>query len=192
MRNIEFPKIFVENTKHIISVLVLVSALIIIDQVTKALAQKYLEHSTSIVIIPNLVSLHFVRNEITYIHQYILYFMLSIIVFPSIIFHSIAEPFSRGIVFGLALVWGAIVSNNLIDAFALGYIRDFIKLHGVATGNIADQYRTIGLLIIIVGLLNRGERKISFKVIVKMLLSIIILLVLLVLYWKYLAESIPI
>lgn len=192
MRNIKFSKIFSENTKQIVNLVVLVSSLIIIDQVTKALFQKYLENSTSIVIIPNFISLHFVRNEITYIHQYILYFMLSVIVFPAVIFYSIAEPFSRGIIIGLALLWSAIVSNNIIDAFSLGYIRDFIKLHGVATGNIADQYKTVGLLVIIVGLLSKDEKKLNLKVIVKLLSSIIILLVLLILYWKYLAKNIPI
>lgn len=109
-------------------------------------------------IIPNFISLHFVRNEITYIHQYILYFILSVIVFPVIIFYSIEKSFSRGIIIGLALLWSAIVSNNIIDALSLGYIRDFIKLHGVATGNIADQYRTIGLLIIIVALIIKDEK----------------------------------
>ncbi|MEJ5351196.1 MAG: signal peptidase II [Melioribacteraceae bacterium] len=158
MRNIKFSKIFIENIKQIVSLLVLVSSLIIIDQVTKSLAQKYLENSTSIVIIPNFISLHFVRNEITYIHQYILYFILSVIVVPVIIFYSIEKSFSRGIIIGLALLWSAVISNNLLDAFLLGYIRDFIKLHGVATGNIADQYRTIGLLIIIVALIIKDEK----------------------------------
>lgn len=172
MRNIKFSKIFIENTKQIVSLLVLVSSLIIIDQVTKSLAQKYLENSTSILIIPNFISLHFVRNEITYIHQYILYFILSVIVFPVIIFYSIKKSFSRGIIIGLALLWSAIVSNNIIDALSLGYIRDFIKLHGVATGNIADQYRTIGLLIIIVALIIKDEKKLNSKIIVKLLFQL--------------------
>ena len=85
MRNIKISKIFSENATQIVSLLVLISSLIIIDQVTKALAQKYLEHSASIEIIPNLISLHFIRNEITYVHQYIFYFMLCLVVFPIII-----------------------------------------------------------------------------------------------------------
>lgn len=192
MRNIKFYKGLSENTKQIVSFIVLVSSLIIFDQFTKALAQKYLENSTDIVIIPNFISLHFIRNEIAYIHQYILYFILSVIVLPAIIFYSIAKPFSRKIIIGLVLLWSAIVSNNIIDAFSLGYIRDFLKLQGVATGNIADQYRTVGLLVIIVGILNKDEKKLNSKIIVKLLFPIIILLVLLILYWKYFAKKIPI
>ena len=192
MRNIKISKIFSENAGQIISLLVLVSALIIIDQVAKALAQKYLEHSASIEIIPNFLSLHFIRNEIHYIHQYIFYFILSFVVFPAIIFYSIAETYSKVVISGLALVWSAILSNNIIDAFLLGYIRDFIKLHGVATGNIADQFRTAGLLVIVVGLLIKDEKKLSLKVIVKLLISIVIVLALLILFWKYLAKSIAI
>ena len=192
MRNIKISKIFSENARQIVSLLVLVSSLIIIDQVTKALAQKYLEHSASIEIIPNFISLHFIRNEITYVHQYIFYFMLSLVVFPAIIFYSIAKKYSKVVIVGLALVWSAILSNNIIDAFLLGYIRDFIKLHGVATGNIADQFRTAGLLVIVVGLLIKDEKKLSSKVIVKLLVSIVVVLALLILFWKYLAKSIAI
>lgn len=192
MKNIKISKTFSENARQIVSSLVLVSALIIIDQVTKALAQKYLEHSASIEIIPNFLSLHFIRNEIQYIHQYIFYFILSFVVFPAIIFYSIAETYSKVVIIGLALVWSAILSNNIIDAFLLGYIRDFIKLHGVATGNIADQFRTAGLVVIVVGLIIKDQKKLSPKVIAKLLVSIVIVLALLILFWKYLAKSIAI
>ena len=192
MRNINISKIFSENARQIVSLLVLVSALIIIDQVTKALAQKYLEHSASIEIIPNFISLHFIRNEITYLYQYIFYFMLCLVVFPAIIFYSIAKKYSKVVIVGLTLLWSAILSNNIIDAFLLGYIRDFIKLHGVATGNIADQFRTAGLLVIVVGLIIKDEKKLSSKVIAKLLISIVIVLALLILFWKYLAKSMAI
>ena len=192
MRNINISKIFSENARQIVSLLVLVSSLIIIDQVTKALAQKYLEHSASIEIIPNFISLHFIRNEITYIHQYIFYFMLSFVVLPAIIFYSLAEKYSKVVIIGLTLVWSAILSNNIIDAFLLGYIRDFIKLHGVATGNIADQFRTAGLLVIVVGFIIKDEKKLSSKVVAKLLFTVVILLALLILFWKYLAKSIAI
>jgi len=192
MRNIKISKIFSENARQIVSLLVLVSSLIIIDQVTKALAQKYLEHSASIEIIPNFISLDFMRNEITYLHQYIFYFILSFVVFPAIIFYSVAKKYSKVAKIGLALVWSAILSNNIIDAFLLGYIRDFIKLHGVATGNIADQFRTVGLLLIVVGFIIKDEKKLNSKVIAKLFFSIVIVLVLLILFWKYLAKSIAI
>ena len=192
MRNIKISKIFSENARQIVSLIVLVSSLIIIDQVAKALAQKFLEDSASIEIIPNFISLHFIRNEIQYIHQYVIYFILSLVVFPAIIFYSIAETYSKVVIIGMALVWSAILSNNILDAFLLGYIRDFIKLHGVATGNIADQFRTAGLLVIVVGLLIKDEKKLNSKVIAKLLISVVIVLALLILFWKYLAKSIAI
>lgn len=188
MRNIKISKIFSENAGQIVSLLILVFALIIIDQVTKALAQKYLEHSASIEIVPSFISLHFIRNEITYVYQYIFYLMLCLVVFPAIIFYSIAKKYSKVVLLGLALVWSALISNNIIDAFFLGYIRDFITLHGVATGNIADQFRTAGLLVIVVGLVIKDEKKLSSKVIAKLLISIVIVLALLILFWKYLAK----
>jgi lipoprotein signal peptidase len=181
-----------KNRRQIVSLFALIFLLIIIDQGTKVLAQKYLENSASVTIVPNLISLRFVRNEIVHIHQYIAYFILGVIVVPALIFYSIAKSLSKLIIIGLALMWAALISNNIVDTFALGYIRDFIKLYGVATGNVADQYRTFGLLTIIAGLLIKEEEKLTPKVILKLFISITILLILIVLYWRYFARNVPI
>ncbi|MGD8777881.1 MAG: signal peptidase II [Ignavibacteria bacterium] len=192
MIKIKFSEVVLENKKQIMVLFILLLSLMVLDQVTKALAQKYLENLPGIMIIPGFISLDFVRNEITNIHQYILYFIISFIVFPVIIFNSIAKPYSKTITFGLVLLWCAVISNNIIDTFSQGYISDFIKLHGVATGNIADQYKIAGSLLILVGLLKKDKEKLNSKIVLKILIGALILLTLMIFYWRYLAKLISV
>jgi len=185
-------EIFVSNKKQLKNLLLLSLALIIIDQATKFAAQKYLENSTPIILIPDMLSFHFVRNHILYLHQYIIYFILTIIILPLFILQQISKSASKILIAGLTLLWTAVFSNNIIDAFTLGYIRDFINLHGIAVGNIADQYRTAGLMIVIAGLIIKDEKRINKKTVIKLAIIIVIALILVALFWRYLAKSLAI
>lgn len=185
-------KIISSNKSQIKNLFIIIIALVLFDQLTKVVAQKYLENSPEIVLIPSLLSLNFVKNEIVHLHQYIIYFSLCIIVFPAIILHAINKSISKLIVIGLVVLCGAVLSNNIIDAFALGYIRDFIKLHGVATGNIADQYRTFGVILLIVGFIIKDQKKFTPILAIIILISIIIFLILSILFWRYLSSTLAI
>ncbi|MBA4321121.1 MAG: hypothetical protein C0412_22245, partial [Flavobacterium sp.] len=114
---------------------------------------------------------------------------LTIIILPAFILQQISKSASKLLIVGLTLLWTAVFSNNIIDAFTLGYIRDFINLHGIAVGNIADQYRNAGLLIVLAGLIIKDEKKINLKTITKLMIVIVIALILVALFWRYLAKS---
>lgn len=188
----QLVKIYKENKKLIKNLLLLSLILIIFDQVTKIIAQKYLENSSAIIIVPDVLSLVFVRNVINHFYQYIIYFILTIIVLPVIILQSMDKSYSKLVVIGLTLLWSAVFSNNVVDAFTLGYIRDFINLHGIAVGNVADQYRTIGLLVVIAGLIIKGDKKITPAVVIKVIIILTIALILTALFWRYLAKTMAI
>lgn len=177
-----------ENSVAIKSYALFFTMLIAFDQVTKLIAQSFLENSASVTLIPDLLKLHFIRNEIQFLHQYVIYGVINLIVMPAVIIYSIDKKYNRLVMFGLLMLWSAVFSNNIIDAFSLGYIRDFIQLHGVATGNVADQYRTIGVVLLITGLFIQENKKVDIRLILKIALTVIIILVLIMLYWRYLAR----
>lgn|GEM_PF-1851511 len=177
-----------ENKEEIKKILILIISLIAIDQITKAVMQNLLENKKQIELIPGLLSLSFIRNEIAHLYQYAFYFILTVTVFPAIIYQSFRQGYQRLVITGLILLWSAIISNNLIDVFMLGYIRDFINLNGVAVGNVADQYRTAGVLFIAAGLIAGKNQKLSFRLKATMVLLILTLLALMILFWKYLSK----
>lgn len=185
-------KVYLANRREIKRLLMLSLLLIIFDQTTKIIAQKYLENSTPIIVVPDLLSFYYVRNHISHIHQYIIYFVLVIILFPTIILQSISKSSSKTIIVGLTLLWSAVFSNNIIDAFLLGYIRDFINLHGIAVGNVADQYRNLGMLALVAGLIIKDEKKLTSKTLLKLALVLIMVLILTALFWRYLSKSMAI
>jgi len=180
-------KLSEEKSRLLKKLLLISAALIVFDQATKIIAQRFLEGTPDIIIIPNLLSLHFLRNTLHHFYQYLIYFLLILVFFPAIIIQTIKTGSSRMLLWGLIILWSAVFSNNIIDAFLLGYIRDFINLHGIAVGNIADQYRTIGFLLIVAGLMIKDEEKITKALIIKIAAVIIAALILTALFWRYLA-----
>ncbi len=187
MEHIGYRKVLRENKGHIRKMGLWFISLLIIDQVTKVIAQGALEGLSGIPLINGVLSFYFLRNEILYVHQYLLYFIIAVIAFPFLIIYSYAKGYPRLIITGMIILWCAVFSNNIIDVFALGYIRDFINLHGVAVGNIADQYRNAGFLIIIAGLIMGEDKSLSRKKIVRIIVISAAALLLTALFWRYLA-----
>lgn len=181
-----------ENKKELKNLLLCAFILIVVDQISKITAQAYLENEPDITIIPRFISLHFLRNEITHLYQYIIYFILVLVAFPVIIIQSLGGTYNKFITAGLIILWSAVFSNNIIDVFLLGYVRDFISLHGVAVGNIADQYRNIGALLIIAGLVIQKRKELSARTIIIIILSLLAVSILIIIFWRYLARYIAI
>ena len=165
-----------------------VCLLIAVDQATKLLAQNVLENHAGIILVPNLLGLRFLRNEISHFHQFLYYFITSIILFPAALLYAYVKSFPRLVIAGMTLLWSATLSNNIIDAFSLGYIRDFIDLHGIAVGNIADQYRNAGVAIVVAGLVIKDGEKINAGIVIKFILVALAALTLTALFWKYLSK----
>jgi lipoprotein signal peptidase len=192
MNKLNILQIIKHNNKELKKLLLWGLILIVIDQFFKLAAQKYLENSKDIVLIPNLLSLHFLRNEIIHLYQYVIYFVLAVIALPRIIIQMVDRAYNKLITVGLTLLWSAVFSNNLVDVFLLGYIRDLINLHGVAVGNIADQYRTVGLLLVIAGLIIREKEKLQSKTLIIITVSLLAALALFIIFWRYFAKSLAI
>jgi signal peptidase II len=184
--------VFNKNREQIKKLLLWICLLLTVDQATKLLAQSILENHTDIVLIPDLLGLHFLRNEIGRGYQYLYYFVVSIILFPAALLYSYAKSFPKLVVAGFTLLWSATLSNNIIDAFTLGYIRDFIDLHGIAVGNIADQYRNVGVVVVVAGLILQNEKKLDARYFTKFVLVALAVLTLMALFWKYLSRYLAI
>ena len=163
-----------------------------VDQTTKLMAQHGLENHPDIVLIPNLLSFHFVRNEISHSYQYLSYFPISFVVYPAAILYFYAKSYYQLVIMGMTLLWTAVLSNNIIDVFALGYIRDFIKLHGIAVGNVADQYRNAGVVLVVMGLMIKDKKELSPGILLKSILAALAVLTMVALLWRHLAKYWPI
>jgi len=177
-----------KNKKQITTLIFCVCLLIAFDQATKFMAQNALENQPDIILIPDLLSLHFLRNEILHGYQYLFYFLLSIVIFPAALLYFYAKSYYKLVIAGMTLLWSSTLSNSIIDAFTLGYIRDFIYLHGVSVGNMGDQYRNVGVAIVVAGLIIKDRKKLDAGMMVKLVLAILAALTLMALFWKYLAR----
>lgn len=191
MGNIGFSfawQIIRRNKIQIEKLMLWVCLLIAVDQATKLLAQNVLENHSGIILIPNLLSLRFLKNEISHFHQFLYYFVISFILCPAALLYAYAKSFPRLVIAGITLLWSATLSNNIIDAFSLGYIRDFIDLHGIAVGNIADQYRNAGVAVVVAGLVIKDGEKINAGMVFKIIMVALAALTLTALFWKYLSK----
>lgn len=190
MSRINFPirQVINKNKKQITTLIFCVCLLIAVDQATKFMAQNVLENKPDIILIPDILSLHFLRNEILHGYQYLFYFLISIIIFPAALLYFYTKSYYKLVIAGTTLLWSATLSNNIIDVFTLGYIRDFIYLHGVSVGNMGDQYRNAGVAIIVAGLIIKDRKKLEAGMMVKLILAIMATLTLIALLWKYLTR----
>ncbi|HSH36177.1 signal peptidase II [Schnuerera sp.] len=132
--------------------------IVILDQVSKFAAIKYLKGHSPYIIVENLFQLCYVENYGAAFgilqNRKIFFVIVTFIVIISIVFflvrynHSINKPLKIGLVMLLA---GAI--GNLIDRIRFGYVVDFIsfKLAGsydFPVFNVADIFIVAGTLLI--------------------------------------------
>jgi signal peptidase II len=149
----------------------IVSILIVIaDKLTKYLAVEFLMDKKPIVLINNLIELHFVKNYGAAFgimqNQRWLFIVITIIVLLAIIIFIIRANDRLHILTKISLgslLGGA--SGNLIDRIRLTYVVDFIKvdlgrLYDFPVFNIADIFIVIGtILLVLLILFDRHEVK---------------------------------
>ncbi|QQY78733.1 signal peptidase II [Keratinibaculum paraultunense] len=141
---------------------------IVLDQITKYLAVKYLKGKSSFVIIEDFLQLYYVENYGAAFgilqNRKIFFIIVTSIVIISIVFFLCKNPYNLSKIMQIALsmlLGGSI--GNLIDRIRLGYVVDFISIrigkgYDFPVFNIADTFIVIGtFLIVIMVLLDRYE-----------------------------------
>lgn len=136
------------------------------DIITKQLVQKHLIEHQSLQLLPNFLSITFVKNKgvafsildgfmplIIIITTIIIIFILKYI---STIKRNNLENISYGLILGGAL-------GNLIDRIFYGYVIDFIDIkiinYNYPIFNLADTLIVIGVVLILINNLKKGENK---------------------------------
>jgi len=132
-------------------------AVVIIDQVTKAIAVTELASAVSVPVIGKIVSLTLVKNTGAafglFKYQTTVFIFISLVAIAFTVFYLAKKKTNFYLV--LALILGG-AAGNLIDRLRLGYVVDFIDLHFWPVFNIADSCITIGAISLFVIIL-RGK-----------------------------------
>lgn len=149
----------------------MVSILIVIaDQLTKYLAVEFLMDKRPIVLINNLIELHFVKNYGAAFgimqNQRWFFIIITLFVLTAIVIFIIKYKYSLHLLTRIslgALLGGA--TGNLIDRIRLSYVVDFIKvdlgrLYDFPVFNIADIFIVVGtILLVLLIVFDRHEIK---------------------------------
>jgi signal peptidase II len=157
----------------IIKTVIVIVALIGLDQWTKNLAVKYLANQTPIVLIDGVFELNYTTNKgaafgILQNHQIMFAILtIAVVIFLAVIFLKIPQkkkymPLNICIA---VLIAGAI--GNLIDRLSLGYVVDFLyfKLINFPIFNVADIYVTCSAVVLLfVMLFVYKEEDLNFHV----------------------------
>jgi len=137
-------------------VLVIVSSVIFLDQLSKFLAARFLQLNTPVILIKNFLYITLVHNRGAafgmFKNQLLLFVLISFFT-TLLIFHHLKSkknPIILKISLSLILA-GAI--GNLIDRLRFGFVIDFLDLRFWPVFNLADSALTIGALLISWGIL---------------------------------------
>lgn len=133
--------------------------IVIIDQITKFLAVRYLKGQTAINIIDNFIKFEYVENYGAAFgilqEKKIFFIIVTLIVLIAIIFFvtKYFYALSRLMKIALAMLSGGAV-GNFIDRVRLGYVLDFISLklpgnYKFPVFNIADSFIVISTVLIV-------------------------------------------
>lgn len=157
---------------RIFKMCIMISTIIIADQITKGLIQQKFFLGESIPVIPGLFHLTYVRNPgaafgmLAYAPEYIrtpLFFALPVLACFWLI-HLIWSNRNKNFLHCLAysLIFAGAV-GNLIDRFSMNYVVDFFDFfwgpHHFAAFNIADSAISIAAMILIVDLVFLNKKK---------------------------------
>ncbi len=152
--------------KHLAPYIALLSGVVLLDQVTKAILVRKLELHEYRPIIDGLLSLSHVNNrgaafgflsDAKLPYQPVLLSLLSFAALVAIAYYFVRLPPSARLPrLALALVLGGAV-GNLIDRVRLGYVVDFVHVywgqHAWPDFNVADSAITVGVVLLILDIL---------------------------------------
>jgi len=146
------------------------SAILILDQITKALVHHMMSLFQSIEIIPNFIHLTYLRNTGAAFGLLaggpstlrMLFFIIISAVAIGCVFYLLKSlrPGQKILTVSLSLILGGAV-GNLIDRLRLGEVIDFIDLHWYQVHwpafNAADAAITIGVILLFIQMIRKGS-----------------------------------
>lgn len=146
------------------------AVVIVLDQITKWAALKYLVRHAEVSVLPFLnltlvfnrgAAFGFLSDAAGWQNMFFIGIALAACAFI-IYLLSKAERGDYAVAYGLALVLGGAI-GNLIDRFAYGYVIDFIDVYYGSwhwpAFNVADSAITIGALLLVLDVFGFGSRK---------------------------------
>jgi signal peptidase II len=145
-------------------------AVLVLDQVTKALVENTMTMHQSIEIIPNLASLTYLRNTGAAFGflagarsglRIVFFALISSVAIGCIVYLIRGlRPQQKTLLLSLSLILGGAV-GNLIDRLRLGEVIDFIDLHWYdihwPAFNVADSAISVGVVILFLHMLRKGS-----------------------------------
>ncbi len=138
---------------------IVVIAVIILDQLSKILALKYLAPIRDIPIIENIFHLTYVENRGAafglFQNQKLFFIITTLLVLGFILYYAHHNKLNRIMVFALSLVAGGAI-GNLIDRVRLGFVVDYfnVAIINFPVFNIADSAVVIGAILISIYILK--------------------------------------
>ncbi|AEM78911.1 signal peptidase II [Thermoanaerobacter wiegelii] len=132
--------------------IIIVAFVVLLDQVTKYLAVKYLMPIWSYPVIKNFLHLTYVENKGAAFgmlqNKTLFFIVITVIVGAVLIYSMIKLPENSVYNYTLAMILGGAI-GNLIDRVRLGYVVDFIDFKFFpAVFNVADSFIVIGAIIL--------------------------------------------
>jgi signal peptidase II len=149
-------------------------AVVVLDQIVKAIVRREIALNESITVIPGFFDLTRVHNTGTafgfmnttdFPFKTVILACIAIGALAALAIYAATLPVKQWLArFGLALILGG-AAGNLIDRVTEGYVVDFVDLYWSGwhfwAFNVADASITVGVALMILDLLGAGSRHVS-------------------------------
>lgn len=130
-------------------ILIIITCVIFLDQLSKYLATKLLHFNTPVSLIKNFLYLTLVHNRGAafglFKNQLLMFVLISIVAIALIFFHLKVKKNSLLSRLALSMILGGAI-GNLIDRLRFGYVIDFLDFRVWPVFNLADSAITIAAL----------------------------------------------
>jgi signal peptidase II len=150
--------------------LVIVAAIVVLDQITKALVKARVPLHESVTVIPGFLDFTHVRNtgaaygfldNVDFPYKPAVMVVVALIALGAVASYALTLPITQRVArYGLALILGGAI-GNLIDRATMGYVVDFVDVYwrGVHfwAFNVADSAITVGVVLLLVDVLGVGR-----------------------------------
>ena len=148
----------------------LVATIVVVDQITKLLVQRYIPLFDGVTVIPGLVDLIHIQNagvafgfmnDVAHAYRFALTTALAVAALVGIVYYARQiAPAERLARLGLSLILGGAV-GNLIDRLRFGYVVDFIDVYQGEwhfwAFNVADAAISCGAVLLFIELFFAGR-----------------------------------